>query len=173
VEAPDAEPLPGPPPLAPADPFAEWQPMAPAARTRHVGWALVLLPFAAAGAWALVVFASKHRAAAQAGAAALSVFALWNLLRAVVWSRAFRFRLTATTVETRSRFVVTRTRYVPLGRIQHVDVSSGPIEQSLGIANVVAHTAAGDATIVVPGVVNEVAGALRDRLLSERRLEAT
>ena len=41
---------------------------------------------------------------------------------------------------------VTRT-LVPMLRVQHVDTTQGPIDQALGLATVVVHTAAGATTI--------------------------
>jgi membrane protein YdbS with pleckstrin-like domain len=95
-----------------------------------------------------------------------------NVVRTFAWARRFRYRLTASTVETRSFVLSVTTRIVPLGRIQHVDVTSGPIERMLEVATLSAHTAAGDSTIVLPGVASGTADVLRDRLLRERHREA-
>jgi membrane protein YdbS with pleckstrin-like domain len=61
---------------------------------------------------------------------------------------------------------------VPLGRIQHVDVTAGPIQRALGIASVSAHTAAGESTIILPGLADHTAELVREQLLRERRREA-
>lgn len=56
---------------------------------------------------------------------------------------------------------------IPVGRIQHVDVRQGPIEQALGLARVIVHTASGlGGDGVVPGLEAEEAEALRDRLVA-------
>lgn len=53
---------------------------------------------------------------------------------------------------------------VPYGRMQYVDVSSGPIDRHFGIATVSLHTAAPGTSAVVPGVPADEAARLRDRL---------
>ena len=56
---------------------------------------------------------------------------------------------------------LTRT-LVPMMRVQHVDTTRGPIDQVLGLATVVVHTAAGKTTI--PALDEYDAGRLRDRI---------
>ncbi|MDX6741815.1 PH domain-containing protein [Actinocorallia sp. A-T 12471] len=53
---------------------------------------------------------------------------------------------------------------VPYGRMQFVDVTSGPLEQVLGLATVRLHTAAATTDARVPGLPTAVADQLRDRL---------
>ena len=65
-----------------------------------------------------------------------------------------------------------KERVVPLGRVQHVDVRAGPVQRMLGIAVVSAHTAAGESTIVIPGLAAGAAEDVREHLLKERRREA-
>lgn len=61
---------------------------------------------------------------------------------------------------------------VPYGRMQYTDVSSGPLARSLGIAEVKLHTASASTDATVPGLVNDEATRLKDRLthLGESRL---
>jgi membrane protein YdbS with pleckstrin-like domain len=154
-------------------PFEDWQPLAKNAARWHVAWSAVLVLLVPAAYGLVRLFARKlDRESVRAGAAALLVLLLLNVVRTFVWMKRFRYRITPSTVETRSIVLSVTTRVVPLGRIQHVDVSSGPVERMLGISNVSAHTAAGDSTIVVPGVPVEIADRLRDLLLRERRGEA-
>jgi uncharacterized protein len=61
---------------------------------------------------------------------------------------------------------VTRT-LVPMLRVQHVDTTQGPIDQALGLATVVVHTAAGATTI--PALDEFHAGQLRDHIASLAR----
>jgi membrane protein YdbS with pleckstrin-like domain len=150
-----------------------WMPLAGAAVRCHLLGSLLLVPVPLI-AWPVVLFFSHgpdHRLVA-AGALGLTALFILNALRSFIWTRRFRFRVAATTVETRTGVITHAHRVVPLGRIQHVDVTSGPIERAFGIANVAAHTAAGDSTIVLPGVANADAEILRERLLRERRREA-
>lgn len=53
---------------------------------------------------------------------------------------------------------------VPYGRMQYVDVQSGPIDQLLGIATVQLHTASPGTTAIIPGLPAAEAARLRDRL---------
>ena len=53
---------------------------------------------------------------------------------------------------------------VPYGRMQLVDVTSGPIDRSLGITTVQLHTAAATSDAAIPGLSPGDASALRDRL---------
>jgi membrane protein YdbS with pleckstrin-like domain len=61
---------------------------------------------------------------------------------------------------------ITRT-LVPMLRVQHVDTTQGPLDQALGLATVVVHTAAGATTI--PALEADHAGRLRDRIASLAR----
>ena len=61
---------------------------------------------------------------------------------------------------------ITRT-LVPMLRVQHVDTTQGPIDQALGLATVVVHTAAGATTI--PALEEAHAGRLRDHIATLAR----
>ena len=84
--------------------------------------------------------------------------ALWALLPLAVfalgvvavpelrWSR-WRYEVRDAEIDLRHGTLrITRT-LVPMLRVQHVDTTRGPLEQLLGLATVVAHTAAGTTTI--------------------------
>jgi hypothetical protein len=53
---------------------------------------------------------------------------------------------------------------VPYGRMQYVDVQSGPLDQLFGIATVRLHTASPGTSARIPGLTVDEAGRLRDRL---------
>lgn len=53
---------------------------------------------------------------------------------------------------------------VPYGRMQLVDVKAGPIDRWLGVTTVQLHTAAATTDAAIPGLLPDVAAALRDRL---------
>ena len=53
---------------------------------------------------------------------------------------------------------------VPYGRMQFVDVTSGPIERSYGISSVHLHTASPKTNARIPGLLPDEAARLRDRL---------
>ncbi|MFI9151176.1 PH domain-containing protein [Streptomyces sp. NPDC053367] len=53
---------------------------------------------------------------------------------------------------------------VPYGRMQLVEVTSGPLERHFGLANVQLHTAAAATDATIPGLAPAEAERLRDRL---------
>ena len=54
---------------------------------------------------------------------------------------------------------------VPLARVQHVDVSQGPIERTFGVCRLVLHTAGTmHSRVVLPGLARATAEALRDEV---------
>lgn len=53
---------------------------------------------------------------------------------------------------------------VPYGRMQFVDVSSGPVERRMGLATVQLHTASPATDARIPGLPPDEAARLRDRL---------
>lgn len=53
---------------------------------------------------------------------------------------------------------------VPYGRMQLVEVTSGPLERRYGLARLQLHTAAAATDAAIPGLVPEEAERLRDRL---------
>lgn len=90
----------------------------------------------------------------------------------LVWypPRAYRgwgYRLDGKVLETREGIWFREITLLPLSRLQHVDLHSGPIERSLGMASLILHTAGTHhATIVVPGLDAGEAARLRDQLVS-------
>ena len=58
---------------------------------------------------------------------------------------------------------------IPYGRIQFVDVESGPISRSLGLKELKVHTASSSSDSDLPGLLAEDADALRDRLAVKAR----
>jgi uncharacterized protein len=104
--------------------------------------------------------------------------AVWMLLPASVavvgiglvpelrWAR-WRYEVRDEEIDLRHGTVrITRT-LVPMLRVQHVDTTQGPLDQALGLATVVVHTAAGTTTI--PALTQGDAGRLRDRIAALAR----
>lgn len=91
-------------------------------------------------------------------------------LAALVWRIAGRRFAAWGYAERESDFVVRRgvlvrrLSVVPYGRMQFVDVISGPVERRFGLATVYLHTAAAASDARVPGLTAEEAARLRDRL---------
>jgi len=80
--------------------------------------------------------------------------------------RAWGYRLDGKVLETRHGVWFRTMQLLPLARLQHVDLHSGPIERSLGLASLMLHTAGThEATIVIPGLDANEAVRLRDHLV--------
>lgn len=55
--------------------------------------------------------------------------------------------------------------HVPLARVQHVDVSQGPLERTLAVCRLVLHTAGtANSVVVIPGLARATAEAIRDEV---------
>lgn len=103
--------------------------------------------------------------------------ALPILLYLVLWApprryRAWGYKMDPEELQVR-RGVWTRVQtVVPLDRVQHIDVSQGPLERMLGICSLVLHTAGTlNSQIVVPGLTRETAERMRDEIRGRIREE--
>ncbi|KRE43329.1 PH domain-containing protein [Knoellia sp. Soil729] len=138
-----------------------WQPVSPALRTVRlialVGW---LLPFLLAfGALAILVSAWFWLGVAVV--AALAAWGAWLITRqvsAITW------------LELPDEIVIRKGRLfrslvsIPYGRLQYIDVESGPLMRARGIASCEFHTASPESGGTLPGLPVEEAEALRGRL---------
>lgn len=62
---------------------------------------------------------------------------------------------------------------VPFVRVQHIDVTHGPVDKLFGLARLVVHTAGTHNSIVtLPGLSPETAAAIRDAIRAEIRADA-
>jgi len=79
-----------------------------------------------------------------------------------------RYRLSETELRIRGGLVWQAEISVPYSRIQHTDVSRGPIERSFGLATLIVHTAGTqNASVSVDGLPAARAYRIRDLLLIE------
>lgn len=60
--------------------------------------------------------------------------------------------------------LVRRTSVIPYGRMQYVDVTAGPLARRYGLATVTMHTAAAATDATIPGLRDDEARRMRDRL---------
>jgi membrane protein YdbS with pleckstrin-like domain len=109
-----------------------------------------------------------------AGWAAIVIFAAcW----AWFWPPV-RYRYTSYSVDDqgimiRSGVVWRKVVSVPQSRVQHTDVSQGPIERSLGLATLIIHTAGTqNASIELGGLSKEIAFTIRDYLIDTDEQDA-
>ena len=61
---------------------------------------------------------------------------------------------------------------VPLKRVQHLDISQGPLERAFGVCRLVLHTAGtAHSQVVLPGLTRETAEAMRSEIRAHIRQE--
>jgi len=112
------------------------------------------------------------------GPTVLPVFGIWLLFSATltIWSQVGpalrykrrRYRLNEIGLRTRRGLVWQREVSVPYSRIQHTDVSRGPVERHFGISTLIVHTAGTEnASVSVDGLPAARAYRIRDLLLTE------
>ncbi|MDQ5973442.1 MAG: uncharacterized protein QG661_651 [Actinomycetota bacterium] len=150
-----------------------WTPVSPRLITaRRITLALVML-LAVAGVVALFLIPGVPRAWALAAAGvALVVFVwLWWLIGRRV--RSFGYSERGDDLLVTSGIMFRRLVIVPYGRMQLVDVKAGPIDRWLGVTTVQLHTAAATTDAKIPGLVPDVAAALRDRLAQRGEQRST
>jgi len=81
--------------------------------------------------------------------------------------RRWRYEVRDEEIDLRHGTVTVTRTLVPMLRVQHVDTTRGPLDQVLGLATVVVHTAAGRTTI--PALDQHDAGVLRDHIAALAR----
>lgn len=103
--------------------------------------------------------------------------ALLLLVYLVLWApprryRAWGYGMDGEELQVR-RGVWTRVHtVVPLARVQHIDVSQGPMERLFGICSLVLHTAGTmHSQIVLPGLTRAAAEGMRDEIRNRIREE--
>ena len=89
---------------------------------------------------------------------------------AVAWPpieyRRTAYMLDAHGIEIRAGVVWRTVMSVPRSRVQHIDVSQGPLERAYGLGRLVIYTAGTEhSRVELPGLAHDVALALRDHLL--------
>ena len=141
---------------------------------RQVLLALYAVPFLVGMAAAAGASAANGQAAA---AGVLGIFALVAIALAWMVERG-RYRAWGY-VEREDDLVVSRgllfrrQTVVPYGRMQLIDVTSGPLARVFGIATVQLHTAAAASDARIPGLERSDAERLRDRLAAIGEARAT
>ena len=139
----------------------DWRPVSPKLATaRYIVLAgVAVLPLL--GALALAVFVSPWLWLAVAFIVVVVGWIAWVIGRQVPM---------ITWAETAEELVIRKGRLfrtvvsVPYGRLQFVDVQSGPLARRFGMATVELHTASPESGGQIPGLPTEVAEQLRERL---------
>ena len=80
--------------------------------------------------------------------------------------RALGYQERAEDLMVRSGVLWRKQLVIPYGRMQYVEVTSGPVERRYGLCKLTLNTAAGAATAVIPGLRAETGEELRERLVA-------
>ncbi len=154
-----------------AAPGAAWRPVSPAlARLRRLLLVTTDLPVALI--IALVLFIVGWTVAGLLLLIASVIVAGWGWLAIGRNVRAWGYVERDHDLLIRGGVLFRRLVVVPYGRMQFVDVTSGPLERRYGIATVRLHTAAATTDAHLPGLVAEEAARLRDRLTERGEAQA-
>ncbi len=94
----------------------------------------------------------------------------------VVWANRryarFGYLLTEEVVRVRDGVVFHSDAIAPLYRVQHVDISRGPLQLSFGLSTLTIHTAAPAADVTLPDLHADDAERVRDDILAASRRAA-
>lgn len=147
-----------------------WQTLDPRARYLFYLQALGELMFWAVATLVGATFASRVVPFTWL-AGGVAAFSLLLLVRAVwlPWLSYDRwaFAVRAGDLVLSRGLIFRQVTAIPMRRIQHVDVRQGPFERLLGLSSVVIYTGSGmGADGVIPGLLTEEAGKLRDQLVA-------
>ncbi|HYN10721.1 MAG TPA: PH domain-containing protein [Vicinamibacterales bacterium] len=98
--------------------------------------------------------------------AVTALLAWWLQRWPTIYYRYASYVVDAEGIEIRLGVVWRTVTNVPRSRVQHTDVSQGPLERRFGLGTLLIHTAGTDAAVVVlHGLAHETALAIRDHLL--------
>ncbi|GAA5110193.1 hypothetical protein GCM10023339_10820 [Alloalcanivorax gelatiniphagus] len=108
------------------------------------------------------------RPALLAGVVALLVLAALGWWLPAVWYRRLRYCLDERGLSVERGLLWRHRITVPRVRVQHSDVSQGPLQRAFGVATLRLYTAGSRFTVTtLPGLEHDTALALRERLLRE------
>ncbi len=96
----------------------------------------------------------------------IALVGLWHVLVATPrrWSR-WGWAWTGRELHVASGWLTQVHTIVPAARVQHIDVSQGPIDRMFGVASLVLHTAGtANSQVHLPGITRETAEEIRDAI---------
>lgn len=98
-------------------------------------------------------------------AAALLLIVYLVLIAPVRRYRAWLYAMDEEDLRLRRGVWIETTTLVPLDRVQHIDVSQGPIERGFGVCRLIVHTAGTQfSRVVLPGLSRTDAERMRDSI---------
>jgi hypothetical protein len=139
-------------------------------RIRAAIFAIIVLLAAVAGEEAL-----RQKVELPRGAIALPLLVALAYLVLVTPGRRYRawsYGMDGEELHVR-RGVLTRVQtVVPLDRIQHIDISQGPLERGFAVCRLLVHTAGTlHSQVLIPGLARETAETMRDEIRARIREE--
>ncbi len=152
----------------PGEPWLRVSPrLATARRFLLLIWVAVLL----IGLGVLAALVPEARLIAAVLAGVVLIGTLWGWIYIGRRVRSFGYAQRDDDLLVTSGIMMRRMVIVPYGRMQLVDITSGPVDRWFGIATLQLHTAAASTEATIPGLPPGVAAQLRDRLaaLGEQR----
>ncbi len=138
---------------------------------RQVSLGLAGLPAGAAAAVPAWLFGGSGAGVPVLAVVVVVLLGAWIQLRGRY--RAWGYLERADDLVVRRGLLFRQVTVVPYGRMQFIDVSAGPVDRLFGLATVQLHTAAAASDARIPGLAQEEAGRLRDRLASLGEAQAT
>lgn len=103
------------------------------------------------------------------GGALVGVKLAWSVLAPPLSWMRWRWGMDEELLVLRWGIISHYERAIPISRLQHVDLTRGPIERLFGLSTLIVHTAGTSAaSFDLPGLADKVARSLRDRILTAR-----
>ena len=110
----------------------------------------------------------------------LVFFIIWLLFYglfhwySIHWFKAYRYELNTAGLKIHKGVFWQQQNMVPRNRVQHIDITTGPLERRYNLSKLVVHTAGTrNATITLPGLLHQDAANLRQELINSNQAEDT
>jgi hypothetical protein len=125
--------------------------------------------------WALAGIPSGVFLSLLGGLLLLLTLALWfDYKWPAAQHRHLRYRVDESGLRIRRGVFWRKVIWIPISRVQHTDVSEGPIQRSFGLATLTVHTAGTEgASISLAGLEHGIATRLCDHLRPDRKADAS
>lgn len=149
-------------------PAANWLPLSPS--YLKLKYLMIAITWPIFGAAIVVPLVLLDISWWWAPLAAFLVFWLWRFIRASRVYKRWGYAETDDDIYLTRGLLWRELTCVPYGRMQLVNVSSGPIERQFGLASVELVTSSTSGTITIPGLARPDAVAMRDRLIERGEL---
>lgn len=111
---------------------------------------------------------------------ALSMLIIWLLFYCLIhwysnhWYQAYKYKLSEAGLHIHNGVFWRQQNMVPRNRVQHIDITTGPLERKFDLSKLVVHTAGTrNATITLPGLLHQDATDLRQELINTNQAEDT